>query len=541
MKKKQIKKFLTSLSKVPSLPNISTFRPKIKKDVSTHNASSTTNFSGEKNLISNNNSSIIDSQNISKNKNNKSILLHKIKLNNSKSQSNISKSWILPESIITRKGSLEIMDYADNILMERIRNHDRDFAFRKKRLKSIAINMSKKICRKNYMIESLKQRRTEISEKQYLMQKSLKQFEGKLERDKKRFISFLDEIREKQEKEELNYIDIKNIRIDAESNLEIEERKRRLLEQMLHRKIKDLYLMKDFGSFVHNILGIDFPFNCLPPLKNDLNPEQIGETFIQIFDSMNNFNDIIKELGNTDCFFNKCNLMENEIIEGISENKILEEEIIQLKKSVEKELKQLKFNRAELESDYNYLINEIRIVKGEMNNYKLNDSEDFDMYLSYIEELGSEIGSSVEKPQKHDKNYLNEFVSYSKGISQIIIKTDDTVNEMISFIENALGDKNDKELMLKIIFEQKNENKREKQMSFKEKEEELKMKQKLKMMEKEKKVVIKGRKVISDYPMTNKHHKFKIKKIHEIKNEGNKNVQMEYSFSEEEEKKNNFE
>ena len=498
MKKKQIKKFLPSLSKVPSLPNISTFRPKIKKDVSTHNASSTTNFSGEKNLISNNNSSIIDSQNISKNKNNKSILLHKIKLNNSKSQSNISKSWILPESIITRKGSLEIMDYADNILMERIRNHDRDFAFRKKRLKSI-------------------------------------------ERDKKRFISFLDEIREKQEKEELNYIDIKNIRIDAESNLEIEERKRRLLEQMLHRKIKDLYLMKDFGSFVHNILGIDFPFNCLPPLKNDLNPEQIGETFIQIFDSMNNFNDIIKELGNTDCFFNKCNLMENEIIEGISENKILEEEIIQLKKSVEKELKQLKFNRAELESDYNYLINEIRIVKGEMNNYKLNDSEDFDMYLSYIEELGSEIGSSVEKPQKHDKNYLNEFVSYSKGISQIIIKTDDTVNEMISFIENALGDKNDKELMLKIIFEQKNENKREKQMSFKEKEEELKMKQKLKMMEKEKKVVIKGRKVISDYPMTNKHHKFKIKKIHEIKNEGNKNVQMEYSFSEEEEKKNNFE
>ena len=543
MKKRLNQKGLPRLNKVLSLPNISTYRPQKMNNISKHNVSSTTKITEEKNLMSKNSSYILNSQKLPNKKDKVKIILHKIRLNADKSQCHKSKSLIMPASINTRKGTLEIMEYADDILKERIKNHDRDFAMGKKRLKSIALKMSKRICRKNYMINSLKQRRTEINDKEDFIEKSLKKFEWKLEHDKKRFISFIDEIKDKQEKEEANLIDIKNLRLDAESTLEVEERQRRTIEQMLHRKIKELYLMKDFGSFVHKILGSDFPFNCLPPLKNDRDPEKIAETFIQIFESMTNYNEIIKELGNTEIFFKKCSSMEDEIITGIEENKILEKEIIILKKSIEKELKQLKFSKAELESDYNYIINEIKSVKNEMNNYKLNDGEDFNMFLNYIVELGSAIDSTVEKPQKCDKKYLNDFVSYSRGISQTIKKTDDTVNEMISCIDNVLesGDKEDKELMLNIIMEQKSVNKREKQMLFKLKEEELKMKQKLKMMEKEKKVIIKGKKVILDYPITTKQHKFKIKKIQAIKNEGNKNIDLEYSFSDEDEKKNSIE
>ena len=83
------KKQIHHLNKVQSLPNISTFRPKLKKNFSTNNISSTTNASVEKNINSNSNSSIIPSQNISQNSYNdphKKIILHKIKLNNSKSQ-----------------------------------------------------------------------------------------------------------------------------------------------------------------------------------------------------------------------------------------------------------------------------------------------------------------------------------------------------------------------------------------------------------------------------------------------------------------------
>ena len=123
-----------------------------------------------------------------------------------------------------------------------------------------------------------------------------------------------------------------------------------------------------------------------------------------------------------------------------------------------------------------------------MKDFKLNDSEDFGIYLNFIQELGLEIGSTSENPQSCDKKYLTEFVSYSKGIAEVLKKTEDKVNEMISNIENIIesGNKKDKELMMKIILNKKNINKREKQLLFQQKEEELKLKQKLKIIERDK-------------------------------------------------------
>ena len=81
-----------------------------------------------------------------------------------------------------------------------------------------------------------------------------------------------------------------------------------------------------------------------------------------------------------------------------------------------------------------------------MKDFKLNDSEDFGIYLNFIQELGLEIGSTSENPQSCDKKYLTEFVSYSKGIAEVLKKTEDKVNEMISNIENIIesGNKKDK-------------------------------------------------------------------------------------------------
>jgi len=533
------KKPIHRLNKVQSLPNISTFRPKLKKEFSTNNISSTTNASGDKNLISNSNSSVIATQNISQNSYNnphKKIILHKIKLNNSKSQRAITKSWVLPDSINTTKGTLEILQNADDILRERYKNHDRDFAMRKHKLKSKALKESKSICRKNYLINSLKQRRTEVINKEFIIQKALKEFEVRLEMDKKKFINFIEEVKEKQKKDETKLIDLKNIRFEAEAKLEEEERKNKVLELNIYKKIKELYMQKDFGVFVHTVLETDFPYTNLPIMKADHESEKIAEVFIELFANMNNYDETMKELEKTDIFFKKCILMENKIIKGISEKEGLEKEIIALKKNCENELKQLKYSKSDYESDYNYLINEIKRVKLEMNNFKLNDSEDLDIYLKYIQELGLEIGSSSDNPQSCEKKYITEFVTYSKGIAEELKKTEDTVNEMISNIENIIesGNKKDKELMMKIILNKKNINKREKQLLFQQKEEELKLKQKLKIIERDKKVVLKGRKVIYDYPINNKHN-FNIKKIQETKKENNTNIQYEYTFSDEEE------
>ena len=108
---------------------------------------------------------------------------------------------------------------------------------------------------------------------------------------------------------------------------------------------------------------------------------------------------------------------------------------------------------------------------------------------------------------------------------------------MISNIENIInkGNKKDKELMWSLIINQKNKNKKEKQILFKQKEEETKMKQRLKIFNRDKKVILTGKKVIWDYPITTK-HKLIIKNNIEIKNESNNNIDLEYSVSEEEQK-----
>ena len=134
---------------------------------------------------------------------------------------------------------------------------------------------------------------------------------------------------------------------------------------------------------------------------------------------------------------------------------------------------------------------------------------------------------------------MTEFVSYSKSILDVLSKTEDKINEMISSIEKVInsGNKNDKELMLKLILNKKNINKREKQLLFQRLEEELKLKEKLKIIERGKKLIMKRKKVAYDYP-TNKKFKYHIKKIQEIKNDDNISIHYEYSFSEEEEEQN---
>ena len=525
------------LSKVQSLPNITTARPKLKKEISNNNSSTTNDISVEKNLNSNNNfSTVIHSQNMSHNKNvQKSILLHKIRLNNySKSQRSISKSWILPDSINTAKGSLEIMQRADDILKERERTHDRDFAMRRHKLKTNALRVSRRICRKNYLINSLKQRRTEIINKEFFIQKALREFELKLEIDRKRFINFMEDVKVKQKKDETRLIDFKTIRYEAEDRLEEEERKNNILQSKIYKEIKEIYTQKDFGAFVHGILETDFFYNNLPDLKKSYQDNEfIADILINKFEQIENFDDFKKGLENVNIYFKKSELMEKEIMKTIHEKLFLKKDILIFKNNSENEIKQLKVSLGDYQSDYNYILDEINLVQTEMENYKINESLDFDLYLKYIEELGLELGLPYDNSQGEGKTYMNEFIVYSKNVINELKNTENKVNEMISEIENIieLGNKKDTELMMKKILNQKNINKKEKLLLFRQKKEELKVKQKLKIIERERKPILKGRMVIYDYP-TGKIPKSKIKnKEIEKESTGNSNTLKENLFS----------
>ena len=56
----------------------------------------------------------------------------------------------------------------------------------------------------------------------------------------------------------------------------------------------------------------------------------------------------------------------------------------------------------------------------------------------------------------------------------------------------------------------------------------------MEIIQRNKKFILKGKKVIYNYPIINK-HKFNVKPIQEIRNDNNTNVQYEYSFSDEDE------
>ena len=540
MNKKIIPRQIKPLSKVPSLPNVLTFRPISKNNNSSHNVSATTNVSQEK-INSINNSSIINSHIFSQEnpKRKKNVLLKKIRLRYSNSQQAISKSWIMPDSLNTIKGTFEMMKNADDILMQRLKVHDRDFAIRKNKLKSIALNLNKKISQKNYLINSLKQRRTELSDKEYIIHKSLKEFESKLECDKRRFVHFIEDLKEKQKKEEAKLLDLKNIKFQAEEKLDELDRIKRSLEQGIYKKIKDLYELKDFGAFVHKIVGTKFPFENIPRIKSEHDIEQITETLVQAFD-LEFFDETKKGLEKVDIYDKKCVFMEDKIITGISIKESLEKEFREVRKNIDNELKQLNNSKMVLESDYNYLLKEIKFVKEQMKNFQLKETLDINQNLNYIQELGLEIGSTIQNPPKVDEIYLNEFIAYSKGIANVFKKTEHKVNELISDIENVLdnGKKKDKELMWSFITKQKNQNKREKQILFRQKEEESKIKERLRILERDKKVILTGKKIIWDYPITTK-HKLKIKKNIELQNESNNKIDLEYSFSEEEPNFNN--
>ena len=540
MNKKIIPRQIKPLSKVPSLPNVLTFRPISKNNNSSHNVSATTNVSQEK-INSINNSSIINSHIFSKEnpKRKKNVLLKKIRLRYSNSQQAISKSWIMPDSLNTIKGTFEMMKNADDILIQRLKVHDRDFAIRKNKLKSIALNLNKKISQKNYLINSLKQRRTELSDKEYIIHKSLKEFESKLECDKRRFVHFIEDLKEKQKKEEAKLLDLKNIKFQAEEKLDELDRIKRSLEQGIYKKIKDLYELKDFGAFVHKIVGTKFPFENIPRIKSEHDIEQITETLVQAFD-LELFDETKKGLEKVDIYDKKCVFMEDKIITGISIKESLEKEFREVRKNIDNELKQLNNSKMVLESDYNYLLKEIKFVKEQMKNFQLKETLDINQNLNYIQELGLEIGSTIQNPPKVDEIYLNEFIAYSKGIANVFKKTEHKVNELISDIENVLdnGKKKDKELMWSFITKQKNQNKREKQILFRQKEEESKIKERLRILERDKKVILTGKKIIWDYPITTK-HKLKFKKNIELQNESNNKIDLEYSFSEEDPNFNN--
>ena len=106
-------------------------------------------------------------------------ILKNIKINNhlkrSSSVTSLSNIFI-PSSITTKssKRTNDLIDNAEQIMRERMKNHGVVIAGGKFLLKSLALKISKEVSQKNYTINLLKEKRTQINEKERIINQALK-------------------------------------------------------------------------------------------------------------------------------------------------------------------------------------------------------------------------------------------------------------------------------------------------------------------------------------------------------------------------------
>ena len=414
-------------------------------------------------------------------------------------------------------------------MKERLKFHGLGWSGGRGLLKSVALKASKEISYKNYSINLLKQKRIEINEKEFIKNKALNDFSDQFEIDHKIFVNFVEEVKAKHRKDEETFFNLRQIREQKENLYEKEKLLNKKLHENLERKIREVYLAKKYGSFFHKILEKKFIYNDTPEIiAREKNYELIADLIINIYETKDKYIELPKEIDNIDLFIKKYLKIEDKILSNISDKENIDNETEKLKNNYKTELERLKISKIAYESDLNYLKNEIKNVKMEMKNYKIHEDDYYEKYYQYIVELGKEIGTKEEIPKIIDKRHLTYLVLFSKKTLEILKRMENSINTNILKIETVLnsGDEENSKIMEKIILQQKNINKRQKQLEINKMQEEMKIFKNLQIFERANKMIVKGRKIIFDYPIGK--NKNKNEKI--IKNDEDDDEHYEYQY-----------
>ena len=89
-----------------------------------------------------------------------------------------------------------ILEKADDIIKERLKSNGKQI--NKKYEKNVAIKLSKDISLKNYVINLLKIKRTQINDKERMMNNALIEFTEQFNIDYKAFLEYVEDVRKKQ-------------------------------------------------------------------------------------------------------------------------------------------------------------------------------------------------------------------------------------------------------------------------------------------------------------------------------------------------------
>ena len=416
----------------------------------------------------------------------------------------------------------DFINEANKIMRERMKNKGSTINSKSK-FKSEVLMDNKEISLKNYLIGLLKEKRTDINEKERNIEKALKQSENQLDRDTKEFIDFVEATKRRLKLEDDEYVKYRNLHEQAESIYRKESSEYKKLLEDLERTVKSINVLRGYGTFVYKVLGTEFWFSDIKEVDPRLrNYEEVANNIL------NKYNNIINN-GNQDIINDEALLIikfkefEDKVIKDLESKESVDKEITYIKKNFNNEIEELK----KREKDFR---NEVKRVNREKKDLFLNNqkampqqSEELDVYMKYIFQLGQAIGCVDKKFNKGKKNNISDYITLAQDTLKVLADIEKEINGYINEIEKIeiFGDK---KLIYAIEQERKKDNKREKQLELKLNQEELEKKKRQKAVGRAKRLVIKGRKVPKEYPII----KEKKKKNDDGKNKKDNDFDMLY-------------
>ena len=437
-------------------------------------------------------------------------------LYNNKSNRN-TKTKFLDLKTNTHFFPFKTKDYineANKIILYRYENKNIDL-LSKNNNKMKYLSDTREISRNNQVIKAIKKNMMKIKLKCNGYQKSLIKSQSEIKNDIKKFREFIDYKNSKSKKENDLLLKITVKHEEVLEKYEKEMQKYKKLNEELERKIKIIYMLKNYGSFIYKILGKTFWLEDLPDINQRIkNYDLISDLIIEKYKLLNSR----EQLNNEEYYFDdgiliiKFKDLEQKVLNSIDSNGL---RIREIKDKIYKEefINKITTRIQKLTSKNDEMINSKNNLKKNLKKSQSIkfDNDTFDTFLDYIIQLGKEtekcnIDGSIYFPDLIEIERLNtskehDFRFYTKKTLYNLKKKETLINKFIEYIDN-IKNSEDRNIFLEIEQRRKNINKKEKLKLLKQKQELLHFEKNKKALERNTKFVVISKKVPQIYKFT---------------------------------------
>ena len=405
------------------------------------------------------------------------------------------------------------LNEADEIMKEREKRGLGGGIGGNSRKKMKILEKSREICLDNYMITQLRQKRTEISKKEFFVEKALKRSEKQYEKDYRAFIDFIGDIKRKEKKEEEILNKLKNKKDETESRLNEELVINKKLVERCDIMIKTIVLLKTYGSFVHKVFNTYFIYDELSKsklhYKNDIH---LKDKIIAVYEKSKSLPESYEEeinniLNYDESLMQQYSQYEEKVVKMLEDKNYINKEITNIKINGENQIEDLTKKLNEAEKEYKKLIFEKKSILASMKEYQVNTLSQMDELSNYILELGMLTGVQPQRQNPLENN--TDFLCYCKDTINTLGEKEKMVNNYIEEIDEIVNNGNDKDkkIIEQLLFERKKLIKKEKQQKLKIEHDDYEKKKKTKAIERAKRSVIKGRKIYENIAEWKRFHK----------------------------------